>query len=57
MVIEGDTGLDIEDGRVIVTVQVGGDQVVLGVCENTYRIRLVTLAWEMTNASVCSAHP
>jgi hypothetical protein len=35
VVIEGDTGLGIKDGGVSVTVQVAGDKVVLGVCQNT----------------------
>lgn len=33
VVVEGDTGLGVEDGRGGVTVQVGGDNVVLGVGE------------------------
>lgn len=34
MVVEGNTGLCVEDGRVVVSEQIGGDEVVLGVCEN-----------------------
>jgi len=35
VLVERDTGLRIEDGRVVITVQVRRDNVVLGVCENT----------------------
>lgn len=34
MVVEGDTGLSVEDGGVVVAVQIAGDEVVLGVGEN-----------------------
>ena len=38
--VEGDTGLGIEDGGVVVTVQVRGDNVVLGVAEDTFELAL-----------------
>ena len=31
MIIEGDTSLGVEDGGVIVAVEIGGDKIVLGV--------------------------
>ena len=36
VVVQGDTGLGIEDGRVGVAVQVRGDDIVLGVAKNAY---------------------
>ena len=39
VVVEGDTGLGVEDGRGLVAVEVGGDDVVLGVSENAYEYR------------------
>lgn len=39
--VKGDTGLGVEDGGVVVTVQVRGDNVVLSVGEDTYGL-LVT---------------
>lgn len=38
--VQGDTGLGIEDGGVVVTVQVSGDDVVLGVAEDTLELVL-----------------
>ena len=38
--VEGDTSLGIEDGGVVVTVQVSGDNVVLGVAEDTLELAL-----------------
>jgi hypothetical protein len=38
VVVERDTGFGIEDGGVGVTVQVSGDDLIFGVCENTYVI-------------------
>ena len=35
VVVEGDTGLGIEDGRRSVTDQVSGDDLILGVIKNT----------------------
>jgi hypothetical protein len=34
VIVEGNTGLDVEDGRVSVTVQISGDELILGVGEN-----------------------
>jgi len=31
--VQGDTGLGIEDGRVVVADQIGGDELILGVCQ------------------------
>ena len=39
VVVEGDTGLGVEDGGGLVAVEVGGDDVVLGVSENAYEYR------------------
>lgn len=36
VVVEGDTGLGIEDGRVVVSVQISGDEIILRVCKDTY---------------------
>lgn len=36
VLVQGDTGLGIEDGRVGVAVQVGGDNVILSVGQNAY---------------------
>lgn len=38
--VQGNTGLGIEDGRVVITVQVGGDNVVLGVAQDTLELTL-----------------
>lgn len=38
--VEGDTGLGIEDGGVVVTVEVGGDNLVLGVAEDALELTL-----------------
>jgi hypothetical protein len=35
VIIESDTGLRIKDGRVVVTIQVAGDNLVLSVGEDT----------------------
>jgi adenine C2-methylase RlmN of 23S rRNA A2503 and tRNA A37 len=35
VVVEGDTGRSVENGRVAVTIQIRGDKSVLGVGENT----------------------
>ena len=37
VVVEGDTGLGVEGGGVVVAVEIGGDDVVFGVSEDTYR--------------------
>lgn len=42
VLVEGDTGLGIEDGGVSVAVQVSGDDIVLGVSEDAYRNELVS---------------
>jgi hypothetical protein len=34
VIVKGNTGLDVEDGRVSVTVQISGDELILGVGEN-----------------------
>lgn len=41
VLVEGDTGLGVEDGGGVVAVQVGGDDLVLGVSENTWGVLLV----------------
>lgn len=38
--VQGDTGLGIEDGGVVVTVQVGGDNVIVGVAEDALELTL-----------------
>jgi hypothetical protein len=38
--VQGDTGLSIEDGGAVVTVQVSGDNVVLGVAKDTLELVL-----------------
>lgn len=39
--VEGDTGLGVEDGRGVVAVEVGGDDLVLGVGEDAWDGKLV----------------
>jgi hypothetical protein len=34
VIVKGNTCLDVEDGRVSVTVQISGDELILGVGEN-----------------------
>lgn len=34
VLVQGDTGLGIEDGGVVIAVEIGGDDVVLGVAED-----------------------
>ena len=51
MVVEGDTGLGIEDGGVGIAVQIGGDNVVLSVREYAWTllvVDLVVLRFELT---------
>lgn len=43
VVVEGDTGLGIEDGRVAVAVQVGGHDFILGVLEDAWRMSVADL--------------
>jgi len=38
VVVEGDAGLGVEDGGGVVAVQVGGDDLVLGVSEYTWGV-------------------
>lgn len=35
MVVEGDTSLGIEDGGVVVAVEIGGDDIILSVADDT----------------------
>jgi hypothetical protein len=43
LVVQGDTGLSIEDGGVVVSVQVGRDNLVLGVAENALELTVGSL--------------
>ena len=52
VLVEGDTGLGIEDGGVVVTVQIGGDDFVLSVSQYAYIAPLVS--WKTREVCVGS---
>ena len=36
VVVQADTSLGVEDGGVVVSVQISGDEFILGVCKDSY---------------------